>query len=162
MTKETLDMFDEARAMVATIRLCDITQEELAKRLGTSQSYVANKMRLLKLSEEEITLIREHHLTERHARAVLRLDDKVKRLDALRKVAEMGLNVRECEAVVEMLYVEDIPRSILELPVSARLDKFLEIVRESLGYLRSTGIKTKEYTEHLGKKLYITLAIEVP
>ena len=162
MTKDKLDMFDEARAMVATLKLCGITQDELAERLGVSQSYVANKLRLLKLEKEEVELIQESKLTERHARAVLRLDNKEKRLEALRRTIEMGLNVRECEAVVELLREADLPKGLLGLSPSLSLDRFLEVLKESLSNLRSTGVKTREYTERLGGKLYITLAIELP
>ena len=162
MTNNSLDMFDEARAMVATLKLCEITQDELAKRLGVSQSYVANKLRLLKLSDDEISLIREHHLSERHARALLRLEEKEKRLEALRKVVDMKLNVRECEAIVEMLRDEDMPRRIKEMSPTTRIESFRDTLKESLLTLKSLGIGVADYTEYLGKKMYITLAIDIP
>ncbi len=162
MTNNSLDMFDEARAMVATLKLCEITQEELAKRLGVSQSYVANKLRLLKFSDEEIALIRENHLSERHARAVLRLEDKESRLEALKKVVDMKLNVRECEAIVEMLRDEDMPRRIKEMSPSLRIESFRDTLKESLLTLKSLGIGVSDYTEYFGKKMYITLAIDIP
>ena len=74
----------------------------------------------------------------------------------------MGLNVRECEAVVELLREADLPKGLLGLSPSLSLDRFLEVLKESLSNLRSTGVKTREYTERLGGKLYITLAIELP
>ena len=162
MTNNSLDMFDEARAMVATLKLCEITQEELAKRLGVSQSYVANKLRLLKLTEEEIAIIRENHLSERHARAVLRLDTAQKRLEALNKAVNMKLNVRECEAIVEMLRDEDMPKKIKETSPSTRIERFCLTLKESILTLKSLGISVSDYTEYLGKKMYITLAIDIP
>ncbi len=162
MTNNSLDMFDEGRAMVATLKLCEITQEELARRLGVSQSYVANKLRLLKLTEEEVTLIRENHLSERHARAVLRLESAEKRLVALHKAVEMKLNVRECEAIVEMLHDEDMPRRIKESSPTLRIESFRHTLKESLTTLKSLGISVNDYTEYLGQKMYITLAIDLP
>ena len=162
MSNSSLDMFDEAEAMVATLRLCEITQEELARRLGVSQSYVANKLRLLRLTDEEVALVRKNHLSERHARAVLRLESKEKRLAALEKVVSMSLNVRECEAIVEMLRDEEMPRRIKEVSPSMRIDSFCHTLKESLVTLNSLGISVSDYTEYLGKKMYITLAIDIP
>ena len=68
-----MDMFDEARAIRSTMELCHLTQSELARQLGVSQSYVANKLRLLKFSEKMAEKIRAAGLSERHARALLRL-----------------------------------------------------------------------------------------
>ena len=79
-------MFEQANALVNLLREWHITQEEAAKRLGISQSYLANKLRLLKLSPEEQNEILEYQLTERHARALLRIDDMTARQKVLRQV----------------------------------------------------------------------------
>ena len=68
-----MDMFDEARAIRSTMELCHLTQGELARQLGVSQSYVANKLRLLKFSQKMTEKIRSSGISERHARALLRL-----------------------------------------------------------------------------------------
>ena len=68
-----MDMFDEAKAIRSTMELCHLTQGELARQLGVSQSYVANKLRLLKFSEKMTEKIRSSGISERHARALLRL-----------------------------------------------------------------------------------------
>ena len=59
-----MDMFDEARAMSGTLKLCNITQKELAKSMGVSQSYVANKLRLLSFSPYVEKLIKKHGISE--------------------------------------------------------------------------------------------------
>ena len=66
-----MDMFDEARAIKSTMQLCHLTQSELARQLGVSQSYVANKLRLLKLPEKVRRQILDCGLCERHARLLL-------------------------------------------------------------------------------------------
>ena len=75
LQRKDLQTFEQANALVNLLREWHITQEEAAKRLGISQSYLANKLRLLKLSPEEQSEILEYKLTERHARALLRVDD---------------------------------------------------------------------------------------
>ena len=90
-----MNMFDEARAMSGTLQLCHITQRELAERMGVSQSYVANKLRLLAFSQYVERLIVKYQLSERHARALLRLDSDEDRLEIIEKVISRDLTVRE-------------------------------------------------------------------
>ena len=70
-------------------------------KLGRAQSTVANKLRLLKLTEEEQTFIRRHRLTERHARTLLRLADPAERMQVLEKVVRLHLNVERTEQLIE-------------------------------------------------------------
>ena len=70
-----MNMFEEARTISGMIQMLGMTQSEVAKKLGTSQSYVGNKVRLLNLSEGIQKKILDLGLSERHARALLRLDD---------------------------------------------------------------------------------------
>ena len=94
------DPFIQAETMAALIERCHLTQTEAALRLGMSQSTVANKLRLLKLSDEERELILSSHLTERHARALLKIADPDLRLPLLRKVISENLNVAQTEKAV--------------------------------------------------------------
>ena len=98
--RENLNMFEQAEAFSALIRLYELTQDEIAARLSVSQSYVANKLRLLRYLPTERQDILTAHLTERHARALLRLsgDD---RTQALRHVLAAHMNVAETEAYIE-------------------------------------------------------------
>jgi len=109
LQRQDLDPFEEAAAIASLLDLHPMTQEQMAKRLSVSQSYVANKLRLLKLSEEERELIRAHSLTERHARAVLKLDKPSDRMAILRAVAAGGLSVARTEQMVAMRLVPSAP-----------------------------------------------------
>ncbi len=100
--RENLNMFEQAAAFSSLIRLYNLRQDEIAARLSVSQSYVANKLRLLRYLPEERSQILEAHLTERHARALLRLSGE-DRLKALRRVMEAHLNVAETEMLVEAI-----------------------------------------------------------
>ena len=101
LLREDLNMFEQAYGFKKLIENYHLTQEEVARRLSMSQSAVANKLRLLRLSYEEQRLILESGLTERHARAALRVDRPPQRLRALQYAAENKLTVQALEEYVE-------------------------------------------------------------
>lgn len=103
LIREDLNLFEEAAALDRLIRTFSFTQTELAERLGQSQSTIANKLRLLRLSGEEKTLIVENDLTSRHARCLLRISEPRTRLFALKYIIEKGYNVHQSETFVEAL-----------------------------------------------------------
>ena len=78
-----------------------MTQEEVARRMSVSQSAVANKMRLLKFGLDEQKFILENQLTERHARACLRLVDSTERFETLKYIVENKMNVSQTEEYIE-------------------------------------------------------------
>ncbi|MCQ2414117.1 MAG: hypothetical protein MJ082_04915 [Clostridia bacterium] len=102
-----MNMFEEAEALAGTVALCRVTQEEFADKLGVSQSYVANKLRLLKFSPELRLAILEGHLSERHARAILRLSDDKDRKLAVAAAVRENMTVAETEAFVEVLHTSE-------------------------------------------------------
>ena len=101
--RANLSFFDEAAAIADLIELYGMTQEDAAIRLGMAQSTVANKLRLLKLTEDERQLIVASSLTERHARALLKLKDSEQRLEVIKKIAKENYNVEKSEAFIESI-----------------------------------------------------------
>lgn len=101
LQREDLNFFEEAECYKALIEELGLTQEELAARLGKSQSFIANKLRLLKLTGEIRREIKRFGLSERHARAVLKLDGDEDRLRVIRRSGEEKLSVHETEKLVE-------------------------------------------------------------
>ncbi|MBE6542315.1 MAG: ParB/RepB/Spo0J family partition protein [Ruminococcaceae bacterium] len=101
--REDLNIFEEAAAIAQLTQLGGMTQEVCARRLGVSQSYVANKLRLLRLTEEEQALILSNDLTERHSRALLRLSEPEERMRVLKIIIERSLNVASTETYIEDL-----------------------------------------------------------
>lgn len=101
LQREDLHYIEEAQCYQKLLETYGLTQEELANRLGKSQSSIANKLRLLKLSDEVKAAMTEKRLSERHARALLKLTDDKQRLDAVERIAEKGLSVKETEQMVE-------------------------------------------------------------
>ena len=106
LQRSGLHYLEEAEAIARLIATFGLSQEEAAAKLGKSQSAVANKLRLLRLSEPCAALLRQYQLTERHARALLRLTDEEQRLTALRHIGEQHLNVAQTEEYIETLLSE--------------------------------------------------------
>ena len=155
-----MNMFEEARAMEGTLKLCGLTQEALAAQMGVSQSYIANKLRLLSFSPETEAMILSLGLCERHARAILRLTDEAARMEAVEKVAERGLTVRECEAMVEARRMDE-PLRLPEGESALRsVERFRDSVAEGVEYLRSLGISASSHVSYFGRKTYLTVCIE--
>ena len=152
-----MEMFDEARAMSGMLKLCNITQKELADRMGVSQSYVANKLRLLSLSPALEKLIIKHGISERHARSILRLESDEDRLEILEKVIARDLTVRECEALVDLKVDTYAPTVIERAESTDCVNAFIETLKKSLSTLRSHGIEVTDTTSYYGAKMYVTL-----
>ena len=98
-----MNIFEEAHALRGTIQMCGMTQQEIAKKLGVSQSYIANKLRLLNFSEQMQKRIADCGLCERLARALLRIKDEKLQEAVLTQMADRHMTVADGEALVESL-----------------------------------------------------------
>jgi ParB family chromosome partitioning protein len=153
--RRDLGFFEEAQAFAAILHDERLTQEELARSLGISQSAVANKLRLLRLSESERRRIISAGLSERHARALLRLDG-AEREEALSTAAARGLNVAQTERLVEeMLKDKEDRRPARGLPVLKDIRIFINTFTNAVSVMRSAGIdavavrqENEEYLEY--------------
>ncbi len=106
LLREDLNMFEEAYGYKKLIENHRLTQEEVARRMSMSQSAVANKLRLLRLGYEEQLYILENGLTERHARAALRIDGTERRFAVIKHINEHKLTVSETEEYIENLLAD--------------------------------------------------------
>lgn len=97
LQREELTVIEEAIAYNKLLELHDLTQEALAQRLGKNQSTIANKLRLLKLPKEVQDALLEKLITERHARALIKLKDEEQQLLLLKEILEKELNVKQTE-----------------------------------------------------------------
>ena len=141
--REGLSMFEQAGAIAALIDIYSLTQEQIAAHLSASQSYVANKLRLLKLSEQERELITEGRLTERHARACLKIKDEDMRISVIEHVIAHGLNVSATEEYIDrklcMLSEKRVPQNARKRKLILKdmrlfynsIDKAIAIVKQS-------------------------------
>ncbi len=110
LLRRDLNMFEEARAFSRLINEFSMTQQEVAERVSSAQSSVANKLRLLRLSEEEQRYILDEKLTERHARALLKITDGALRFAVLREIASKKLNVSASEQYIERILGSELPQ----------------------------------------------------
>ena len=125
--REDLNIFEEAAAIGSLLKLSGMTQEQCARKLSVSQSYIANKLRLMRLTDNERQLILENGMSERHARALLRLTPGDERMSILITMIERQMNVAQAEEYVESILcaearVEEIRK---EPPKSERRQKLI-------------------------------------
>ncbi len=156
-----LHYLEEAQAIAKLIAQYGLSQEEAARRLGRSQSAVANKLRLLRLSDKCAAALRQYNLTERHARAVLRLEGEERQLTALRKMGEEQMNVAAAEAYVEELLSrvqrQSPPRHPIYVIKDVRL--FLNSLRRGMDTIRRAGVDARYDKEENDEDIVITIHI---
>lgn len=151
--RQDLSFLEEAEAYSTLLTKHGFTQEELAVKIGKNQSTVANKLRLLKLSPTVMRVISDEQLTERHARALLRLPDEETQLDVLKTIVSQKLNVKETDALIERMLQDAAQTALAERPKRVRVLKdvriFLNTIRHAVSVMRDSGINAmssqKEY-----------------
>ncbi len=162
LQREDLHYLEEAAAIAKLMADYSLSQEEAAKKLGRSQSAVANKLRLLRLSPDCTALLREAELTERHARALLRLEDEEDRLAALRHIAQKHLNVAQSEEYIEQyllrLALTKPKRRSTFLIRDVRL--FLNSLDRGLRLIRDAGIGADCQREDTEGEILLTIRID--
>ena len=160
LQRRDLDFWEEALALRRLIDTFHISQEEVARRVGKSQSAVANKLRLLKLPQEVLSTLRDGGATERHARALLRLEDFDRQLAAARQVVGDGLTVAQTEALVDgMLLSKASPARKRPTFVIKDVRLFLNTITRSLDVMRSAGVDAQCCRQDSEKEILLTIHI---
>ncbi|NLJ41910.1 MAG: ParB/RepB/Spo0J family partition protein, partial [Clostridiales bacterium] len=143
LQREDLHYLEEARGYSALIRDHGLTQEELAVKIGKSQSTIANKIRLLRLSDELKEKLVEHSLTERHARCLLRLPDDELRMKILNRIINKDLNVKDSEGLVEKV-LQKIQLDGLESGKGKIIGGYRDL-RIFINTIKNAVVMTKDY-----------------
>ena len=145
LQRADLGPFEEAEGIYKLITNFNLTQEMAAKRLGKKQSTIANKLRLLKFSLEEREKIIEAGLTERHARALLRLQDPAQRDIALNRIIINGLNVQKTEILVESMMNKSLKKDgkSHRTVIIKDLRIFMNTINKAIDTMRLSGIDAK-------------------
>lgn len=159
LQRRDLDFIEEAEGIARLIRLYGISQEQAAAQLGKSQSAVANKLRLLRHSPAVLAALREQHLSERHARALLRLPTEQARLSAIEFIAKNDLNVAKSEAYIESLLQTPPPRRGMRKFVLKDVRLFLNAVDHNLALMKSAGIPAASRREETDAAIILTITI---
>lgn len=165
LQRSDLGMFEEARGVSRLIRRYGLTQQEAAVKLGKTQSTIANKLRLLRLTYEEQEWIENAGLSERHARALLKLGDEGARREALSKIISENLNVQQSENLINLM-LNSSPKSNKKQGISKAVIKdvriFVNTINKAIDTMRLAGIDAQsdktdtdnfiEYTIRIPKK----------
>lgn len=158
-----LGMFEEARGVSRLIRRYGLTQQEAASKLGKTQSTIANKLRLLRLTYEEQEWIENAGLSERHARALLRLTDENTRREALSKVISESLNVMQTENLVNLMLTV-IPKQEKKQGVNKVVVKdvriFVNTINKAIDTMKLAGIDAQ--TDKIDTDNFIEYKIRIP
>ena len=161
LQRRDLNYMEEAAAIAQLIQRWGLSQEEAARRLGRAQPTVANKLRLLRLPEDVRALLRENGLTERHARALLRLQDPEVQRRAAGDMVRRGMNVAQAEA-----YVEKLLQSAQVAPPRGRstyiikdVRLFLNSVDRGLHLMRQAGVDAGWDRQDTDREILLTIRI---
>ncbi len=161
LQRRDLHWYEEAVAIAKLVSSYGLSQEQAAEKLGKSQSAIANKLRLLRLSPDCVALLREHDLSERHARALLRLTDDEARLAAAREIAQRRYNVAQTEAYIESLLhraaVTPAPNQPTYVIKDVRI--FLNSIRRQLGVMQRAGVDAAVEREDTDDEIRMTIRI---
>jgi len=162
LQREDLNFFEQARAIHKLIESFGYTQEQTAKRLAVSQSYVANKLRILKLSKEEQEVIIEYGLTERHARSFIRIADTKERCEVIAAVIKRSMNVAATDKYIDRLLEKNDAKNAKGRTIFIIKDirLFLNTIDKAVDTVVQSGVDIK--SEKTDKGDYIEICLTVP
>lgn len=164
LQRRDLDFIEEAVGINQLITMFGMSQEEAARRIGKSQSAVANKLRLLKLPRDILEVLRDNCLSERHGRALLRLPSPVEQRSALDYIVENKLNVAAAEAYIEALLSTeeesaDEPHRQKRSFILKDVRIFLNSLSRSLDLMKQGGIDAGVQRQETEDSLILTISI---
>jgi ParB family chromosome partitioning protein len=161
LQRQDLGFFEEAEAIARLMQRYRIPQEQMAKSLGRAASTLSNKLRLLKLPEEMRGQILAAGLTERHARALLRLEDPQQQQQALETMIARGLTVQDTDKLIEQLLAIPAPKpqkATIRLVRDVRL--FVNTIHHAVDTMRRSGIAALSETAE--NETYLIYTVRIP
>lgn len=160
LQREGLTAIEEAAAYQQLMELHQLTQESLAQRLGKSQSTIANKIRLLQLSEPVKKAMLERKITERHARALLSLDGEELQLKLLNDIISKDLNVKQTELRVNYYKASSKNKKNKRISFTKDVRLALNTIRQSVEMISSSGLPVQ--TDEKQSEDYFEFIIRIP
>ena len=159
--RRDLNCFEEAEAIAKLIQRYELSQQEAAEKLGKSQSAIANKLRLLRLDKGIQETILQENLTERHARALLRLADGEMQRQAVEEFLRKEMNVAQAEE-----YVEELLQTMQTKPPRQRttyvikdVRLFLNSLRRQLELMNRAGVGADMGRKDTAEAIFLTIRI---
>lgn len=152
--RQELDFVEEAWGISHLMSAYALSQEQVARLLGKSQSAVANKLRILRHSPQVLEALRAANLTERHGRALLKLSDEGEKLAAIAVIRKLDMTVARTEKYMEELLAEKQPRA-----PKANVGAFLNSLTQSLAKIQSCGVGAVSERRETEDKIVLTITI---
>ena len=166
LQREDLSYMEEAEGYHNLITEHGFTQEELAQKIGKSQSTIANKIRLLKLPPLVKKILADNNLTERHARALLKLHDEQLQLKVLKHVCEKNMNVKKTEELVDRA-IERYTREAKEGGSERKFTRaikdiriFVNTIKQAIDLMKKSGVNVKAAQFDRGE--YVEFVVRIP
>ena len=154
LQRQDLDFIEEALGIRRLVQDHEMSQEQAARMLGKSQSAVANKLRLLRHSDAVLSAIREAGLTERHARALLKLRSEDETLAAICRIAKEGMSVARTEKYIDSLLAEQEKKA-----PKANVGAFLNTLTQNLQKIQLSGIAAVSERRETESQIVLTITI---
>jgi ParB-like partition proteins len=154
--RENLSAIEEALAYQSILDSQNLTQEELAKQVGKSQSTVANKLRLLQLPITVQESIRKKEITERHARALLQLDTTEKRNKMLKEIVSKKLTVDETEKKIKQKQ----KKKVISKKISQNVKIAINTIEQAVKMVKQTGIEIETNSEETDDEYIMIVKIK--
>ena len=162
LQRRDLHFLEETEGYQRLIAEFNLTQEELAKRIGKSQSSIANRLRLLKLDKSVRDIISREMISERHARALLKLDDKNRQLEVIQQIIKSKLTVRQTEDLISKILNKPKKPKRKKKIILKDIRLFTNSVKELAGTLTASGLSV-DYQEEDDEQFYkVTVLIRKP
>ena len=163
LQRRDLDYIEEAEGLARLMRQYGLNQEPAAAKVGKSQSAVADKLRLLRHSPAVLAALRENGLSERHARALLRLPTEQERMAALAVIVKQQMNVAKTEEYIEALLTKkkqpEEPKKGIRKLIVRDVRLFLNSVNHSLDLIRGAGIRAEASQEETDSEIVLTIRL---
>lgn len=160
LQREDLHYLEEAEGYEQLMEQFHLTQEAMAARVGKKQSTIANKLRLLRLSQQVRKVLVEAELSERHARALLKLEDDVKRLEALEIIIARRYNVRQTEEYIDKLLSDKQQEKKKRLVIVNDVRIYLNSIKQVVSAIKDVGIPVNMEQTIDGDEVVVSLRIK--
>ena len=160
LQREDLHFLEEAEGYEKLMQQFHITQEAMAARVGKKQSTIANKLRLLRLSDRIRKILVEANLSERHARALLKLDDEEKQVQVLTAVIDNGYSVRQTENYIEKILADKKQEKKKRLVIVNDVRIYLNSIKQVVNAIKDVGIPVNMEQTVDGEDVIVSLRIK--
>jgi len=154
LQRQDLDYIEEARGIQLLMEQGLYSQEQTAALLGKSQSGIANKLRLLRHSDRVLEALRSAGLTERHARALLKLPEEEQKLRAIAYIERYNLTVAKTEQ-----YIQQLLAGQQDKPAKANVGLFLNNLNQSLARIQQSGVQAISERRETDRQIVLTITI---